>query len=253
MRRTLALTAMTASLLMGLVVPASAHVEVTPDVAAPGKLQMYTVTVPNERDDQATVEVEVTLPAGFTLDVAQSVPGWTTVITKKGGAPVAVAWKAGRIPVGTFSSFQLLGRNPARTGALSWRALQRYERTTVTWDGPSTSENPAAVVRLVPGAATSLDAVATPASGSTQTSRGSVTDPLARSRAALGVALGIAALAALLAPISLRELRRRAGSRPPAPPAAKGQPASSTPPQSNRSARPREGGVNAARRARRGG
>ncbi len=206
-RRALTLAGVTGTLLAAFALPASAHVEVTPARAAPGQLQLYTIQVPNELPDQATVEVDITLPTGFVLDVAQALPGWQTVISKQAGAPVGVAWKGGGIPVGTFTAFQVQGRNPARSGPLIWRTVQRYERSTVTWSGAAGSAAPAPVVQLVKGAAVGGDTAAvqtTPAAPSSSTS-----DQLARSRAAFAIAIGVAALGLVLAPLALTALRRR--------------------------------------------
>lgn len=217
MRRALTLAGVTGTMLVAVALPASAHVDVTPDRAAPGQLQRYTIEVPNELPDQATVAVDVTLPAGFVLDVAQALPGWQTVITKQGGAPVGVAWKGGRIPVGTFTTFQVQGRNPARSGPLTWRAVQHYERSTVNWTGAAGSPEPAPVVQLVKGAAARVDTAGVDSSPGAPSS--STSDPLARSRAAFAIAVGVAALGLVLAPLALTALRRRT-----APPPAAAQP-----------------------------
>ena len=211
-----------AAVLLGVQAPsASAHVQVQPGRAAPGHLQRYSVEVPNELADQDTVEVDLTLPAGFALDVAQSVPGWQTVISRRAGVPVAVSWRGGRIPVGTFATFDVEGRNPARSETLSWRTVQRYQRTSVDWGGGATSAYPAPVVQLVPGAAPAAAAAAV--GGNTTAADpagGSAVDPLARSRAAAGIAVGVAALGLMLGRAAIGALRRRSGYPDPAPPVA---------------------------------
>ena len=124
-RRALTLAGVTGTLLAAFALPASAHVEVTPARAAPGQLQRYTIEVPNELPDQATVEVNVTLPVGFVLDVAQALPGWQTVISKQGGIPVGVAWTGGRIPVGTFTELEYLNLGFSRVGSAGIFHLSR--------------------------------------------------------------------------------------------------------------------------------
>lgn len=207
MRRLLVVTGVAVTVLLGVASPAFAHVSLTPQSAPAGRLQLYTVQVPNELPDQATVEIDVTLPAGFVLDVAQSVPGWSTVITRRAGTPVAVAWKAGRIPVGTFASFQIQGRNPPQQGSIRWPTVQRYERTTVTWNGAATAEDAAPYVRLVAPGTTLAGGV--DGSPPVPLSTGEATDQLARSRAALGIALALLALGLVLGPLSVGFLRRR--------------------------------------------
>lgn len=207
MGRLLVMAAVASGVVAGSALPAAAHVTVSPLVAPAGQLQLYTVQVPNELIDQATVEVDLTLPAGFLLDAAQSIPGWKTVITAKAGKPVEVAWKGGNIPVGTFVSFQLQGRNPRNAAVLTWAVVQRYEHETVRWDGPPTAEQAAPTVHLTAAAA----ADAPRADGLPGNPRGAQpTDDLARSRAALGIALSIAALGVGLGPVAVARLRRSA-------------------------------------------
>jgi uncharacterized protein YcnI len=195
MRRALAAAALTAAALVASAGTASAHVAVTPERSAPGEFLAYTLTVPNELEGQSTTDVEVTLPGGFTLEAAQAVPGWTTRVTKGAdGTAERIRWSGGRIPPGTFAAFQLRGRNGDQAATLAWKAVQRYERTTVSWTGAADDDTPAATTRIDPAA--SADP-ARPAA----TAAADGTDPLARSRAALagvlaGTALAVAAVAA---------------------------------------------------------
>ena len=209
-----------ATVLLGVQAPpVSAHVQVQPGRAAPGQLQRYSVEVPNELADQDTVEVDLTLPAGFALDVAQSVPGWQTVIGRRAGVPVVVSWRGGRIPVGTFATFDVEGRNPSRSGPLRWRTVQRYQRTSVDWGGGATSAYPAPVVQLATAA---VPAAAAAGSNTTAADPGGglAVDLLARSRAAAGIAVGVAALGLLLGRAAIGALRRRGGYPDPPPPIA---------------------------------
>lgn len=219
MRRILAVTASSAVLLLAAAIPASAHVQISPTTSIPGQFQLYSLQVPNELDDQATVEVDLTLPVGFTLDSAQQVPGWRTITTRTNGAPVAVAWKGGSIPIGTFGVFQLQGRNPAAGHDLTWRTVQRYERSVVRWEGKLGSDGAAPVVRLAVASAGIPSAnLPAPSSVGPPTATGPGVDALARSRAALGIALSLAALALGLLPRALAVLRGRLAVRETAPP-----------------------------------
>lgn len=194
--------------------------EVTPATAAPGQFLVYTVTVPNERDDSATIEIDLSLPAGFELDSAEQKAGWTTVVHKrKDGTPDQVSWRGGKIPVATFATFSLQGRNPSSGKSLTWNAIQRYENATVVWAGPESSPNPASVVELS-GKATA-GAAATPVTSAQRT------DPVARSRAALALVLAGAALIVALALSLARFIRRR--DKAPGSLAPSSDPAPSTP------------------------
>lgn len=196
MLRALAAAALTAAALLASAPTASAHVAVTPERSAPGEFLAYTLTVPNELEGQSTTDVEVTLPDGFTLEAAQAVPGWTTRVAKGAdGRAERIRWSGGRIPPGTFAAFQLRGRNGDQPATLAWKAVQRYERTTVSWTGAADDDTPAATTRIDPAAAAGTGQPA-----ATATAEGA--DPLARSRAALaavlaGTALLVAAVVAL--------------------------------------------------------
>jgi uncharacterized protein YcnI len=205
--RVAAVTGGSAALLLATALPAAAHVELTPDTAAPGQFLVYTVSVPNERDDSATTAVDLKLPPGFILDAAQAVSGWKTVVVKAAdGTPTQVTWTGGRIPVGTFATFQLQGRNPSTTGALSWRAIQHYEHVDVVWDGKPGSQTPAPVVTL---SARSLPAAGAATTTGTTGTTGTTVDQLARSRAALAIAMAGAGLLVGLLPTVLAFARRR--------------------------------------------
>ena len=188
MLRALAAAALTAAALLASAAAASAHVAVTPERSTPEEFLAYTLTVPNELEGQSTTDVEVTLPDGFTLEAAQAVPGWTTRVTRKAdGSAGRVRWSGGRIPPGTFAAFQLRGRNGDQPATLAWKAVQRYERTTVSWTGAADDDTPAATTRIDPAAAAGT---AQPAA----TAAAEGTDPLARSRAALAAVLAATAL-----------------------------------------------------------
>jgi uncharacterized repeat protein (TIGR01451 family) len=225
-RRTLSLLAMLAVALLLPAAPAAAHITVSPEQAAPGASATYTITVPNELTDQATVAVGVTLPAGFDLEAGQAVPGWTTTVDKRpDGTARAVRWTGGRIPPGTFSIFALQGRNPTAATTLTWPLVQRYERQTVSWTGPPGSANPAATTAVAgqaPTASTTASTLAAPspqptpptvpgaAVGPPQSADAGSADDLARSRAALALALAGTALALAVAALIIGRSARPA-------------------------------------------
>ena len=69
--------------------PRSAHVTVLPESSRPGETTDLTFRVPNERDDAATVQVDVFLPKGVPAKVS-SPDGWTQVALGTG----EVRWTA---------------------------------------------------------------------------------------------------------------------------------------------------------------
>ena len=206
--------------LAGIVMTAGAafaHVEISPEQVAPGSFGTYTVQVPNEEADEDTVGLDLTLPDGFLLESAESVPGWRTTVDVRGdGTPVAVHWKGGRLAPHTFGQFAITGRVPKQPGTLQFPAVQHYETTTETWDGTEDSEHPAPTL-VVSRSAASTESARVPlaTTGGDQAGTGSAagTDDLARARADLALALALTALVALAGLGTLALLRRRAAPR----------------------------------------
>lgn len=146
----------TGSLLMAST--AWAHVSITPNTSTPGQSAQVSFRVPNERDDAATVRLEVVFPADRPLPTASvgDVAGWTaTVHRQKLATPVktddgevtdavtSITWEGGRIEPGHFQQFPVsLGRLDA--GKLTFKALQTYSNgTVVRWiDGTESGANP---------------------------------------------------------------------------------------------------------------
>jgi uncharacterized protein YcnI len=212
--------------------PAAAHVGIEPATAAPGQFGTYTLTVPNERPDQDTVALDVTVPAGFQLAEAESVPGWQTVIdTRSDGTVSAVHWRNGHLPPHTFAQFRLRGRTGNAAGRLAFNAAQHYERELEEWTGAPDSEHPAPTIIVATAAANApapsttaaanphapsatADSAATAPSAVVQVApaqAGTVagTDSLARSRASLALMLALTALLAVSTLLGLTVLRRR--------------------------------------------
>lgn len=190
--------------------PALAHVGVSPETAAPGSFATYTFTVPNERAAEDTVGLDVTLPAGFTVEDAESLPSWRTVIdTRPDGTARAVHWSGGRIPPHTFGRFALRGRTGDAAGVLTFPAVQRYTSGSESWAGAPTTDHPAPIV-TVGGTAAAGPQVA---AAQTEPSAQAGVDPLARSRSALALMLAVAALLGLAGGLGVAALRRAVTAR----------------------------------------
>jgi uncharacterized protein len=208
-----------AALVAALALPAAAraHVTLQPKAVAAGGFTVLDVRVPTERDDAATVKVDLQLPDGFAEASYQSTPGWTVTVHKQRLAkpiqtddgPVTeevkrITWtadsKADGIQPGQFRDFPLSVQVPGRPGdTLTFKALQTYSSgEIVRWIGAADSDTPAPTVSLT--AATPAGAAKAPAasSGGGGASKG------------LGIAaLVVAIVAAALGATSLA-LRRRA-------------------------------------------
>src|ERR671933_2153492 len=87
--------------------PAFGHAVVSPPVVEPGTLQVFTLSVPTEREDRKTTKVELFVPKGFAIDSFAPTPGWRRRVSSTGSGENAV------VNTGTGSG----GRAPAPGGA----------------------------------------------------------------------------------------------------------------------------------------
>jgi uncharacterized protein YcnI len=158
--------------MLGLVLvagPAYAHVEVSPSEANQGGDATFTFTVPNEKDDADTTQVEIDLPSANPIGSVsvQPVPGWTInvekttlttpVKTDDGDVTEAVSkitWSGGTIKPGEFQQFPVSMGPLPKTDEIVFKALQTYsdgdvvrwiEATPASGEEP---EHPAPVVTL---------------------------------------------------------------------------------------------------------
>lgn len=193
---------------------AAAHVTLQPTAGRPADLQRYRVIVPNEREAQATTGVDLRMPAGITFALVEALPGWRTQVVKRGSTISELRWRRGRVPPGGYAELHFIARNPVRTGAIAWKALQRYDDgSVVRWIGSPTSDQPAPVTQLSESA-TPVDVVSTHGESAPAVT-GAAKAPAATSGGddgGDGLALGVAIAAAVLAAGALGlQLRRRRG------------------------------------------
>jgi uncharacterized protein YcnI len=145
--RRLATVALATLLLLAVAVPASAHVTLRTDNPAAGGFAVYTIRVPNERDDAATTQVEVRMPDGFEASRYRPADGWDIAI-EDGVMTIG----GGRIEPGQYEDFSFQARNPEEAGVLVFPAIQTYDSgEVVEWVGAEDADTPAARVELVPG------------------------------------------------------------------------------------------------------
>src|SRR5580704_13648044 len=94
---------------------ASAHAEISPKVSLSGKLQLYSLAVPTEKNNLTTSKIVMTVPGGFGIDsFAPPPPGWHQDIKQTGSGNNAVitqvTWTGGHVPTGEDSLFQFLAQ-----------------------------------------------------------------------------------------------------------------------------------------------
>jgi hypothetical protein len=128
--------------------PAGAHVQVQPAAAAPGDAVLFSVLVPNERE-QSTVQVSLKVPKGVLPFAYEDPPGWRRKVTLAGDGSTDVVRWSGRLRADGFVRFGILAGTPEREGDLKWSAIQKYsDGKEAAWIGPPDAEEPAPVTRI---------------------------------------------------------------------------------------------------------
>jgi uncharacterized protein YcnI len=147
-RRTAALAV---AIVLGVPAAALAHARVSPAVSLSGQLQLYSLTVPTEKENAATTKVVLTVPQGFGIDSFVPPPaGWTQTVKSSGSGEEAVVqqvtWIGGRTPTGQDSMFQFLAQ-PSKPGTYTFQVRQTYsDGSIVDWTGSESSESPAPTI-----------------------------------------------------------------------------------------------------------
>ena len=144
MLRKASLLALGAIAALAFAATASAHAIVSPAVALDKKLQVFTLSVPTEKEGATTTKIELTLPNGFSIDSYEAAPGWTRTTTKS-----TVTWSGGKVPTEEDAVFHF---NASTTGAKTYTfdVRQTYsDGAVVDWTGPESSDTPAPTIEAV--------------------------------------------------------------------------------------------------------
>jgi uncharacterized protein YcnI len=153
MRHRIALGALVALAALTFTGVASAHARLSPPVAVAKELQLFTLAVPTEKANAQTTSIELTLPAGFSIDSFVPAAGWKRVVQTTGSGDAAViqkvTWTGGSVPTGEDSAFSFLAiAGASKTYTFSVR--QTYsDGSVVDWTGPESADAPAPVVKAV--------------------------------------------------------------------------------------------------------
>jgi uncharacterized protein YcnI len=145
--RRAAVAALTATGCLVLAAPAFGHAVVSPPVVEPGTLQVFTLSVPTEREDRTTTKVELFVPKGFAIDSFAPARGWKRTVSSTGSGEEAVVnkvtWSGGSTPTEEDAVFQFdATATAART--YTFRVRQTYDDLNVVeWSGPESSDTPA--------------------------------------------------------------------------------------------------------------
>ena len=141
------LAAPTAVAWAALCAPAFGHAVISPPVVEPATLQVFTLSVPTEREDRLTTSVELTVPKGFAIDSFAPARGWKRKVSSTGSGEGAVVnkvtWTGGEVPNEEDAVFQF-NASASAAETYTFKVRQTYEDASVVdWSGPESSDTPA--------------------------------------------------------------------------------------------------------------
>ncbi len=145
--------ALAAAAALIVAVSASAHARVSPPVSVSGKLQLYSLAVPTEKENLTTTKIVLTVPKGFGIDsFVPTSDGWKQQVQSTGSGDSAVVqkvtWTGGSVPTGEDSLFQFLAQ-PAKTGTYTFQVQQTYsDGSIVDWNEPESGADPAPTIAV---------------------------------------------------------------------------------------------------------
>lgn len=126
------------TLVLALVVPASAHVVVQPKEALTASFQTFTVGVPNEKSVPTTA-VKVDIPTGLQFVSPTQKPGWQITVEKtgegEGASAKSITWSGNQVAAGFRDDFTFSAKLPEDPTELQWKAYQTYaDGQVVAWE-----------------------------------------------------------------------------------------------------------------------
>ena len=127
--------------------PAFGHAVVSPPVVESGALQVFTLSVPTEREERTTTEIELTVPKGFAIDSFAPARGWKRKVASTGSGETAVVntvtWTGGSVPTGEDAVFSF-NATASTSQTYTFKVRQTYDdEAVVDWTGDEGSDTPA--------------------------------------------------------------------------------------------------------------
>lgn len=117
-----------------------AHVTVKPSEVPSATYQLFTVSVPNEKE-QATTALRLVIPEGVSSVTPSQKDGWTITTTQTNGLVSEITWADGSIAPERRDDFTFSAKTPAETIQLKWKAYQTYaDGTIVAWDQEASTD-----------------------------------------------------------------------------------------------------------------
>jgi uncharacterized protein YcnI len=145
---------------LALAPSAFAHAELFPSQIPSGDGYLLNLTVPNEKDNASTTQIQVTMPADFDLEHVAPVPGWTVsvagqkMVNGEMGGGNSITWK-GKLS-GTELAVLPFSGVPKKAEDYAFTVRQTYsDGSVVVWSGDESSDTPAAHVTATAAASSS--------------------------------------------------------------------------------------------------
>jgi uncharacterized protein YcnI len=132
---------------LAVAAPAFGHAVVSPPVVESAALQVFTLSVPTEKEGRLTTTVQLTVPPGFAIDSFAPARGWSRRVSTTGSGETAVVnrvtWSGGHTETDEDAVFQF---NATATEARTYtfKVRQTYDDgSIVDWIGAESSDTPA--------------------------------------------------------------------------------------------------------------
>jgi uncharacterized protein YcnI len=142
-----AVAALTVVAALVFAAPALGHAVVSPPVVESGALQVFTLSVPTEREERTTTSIELTVPKGFAIDSFAPARGWKRKVSATGSGETAVVnkvtWTGGSVPTEEDAVFQF-NATASTAQTYTFKVRQTYDdEAVVDWAGDEGSDTPA--------------------------------------------------------------------------------------------------------------
>jgi len=137
-------------LILGISLPAAAHIRIYPTESQQGAREKYTMRVPNEKQAKCS-RIEGEFPADVDIYDFEFKPGWKIDFKKDDkGKIIGATWTGVMMPY-EFVEFGMLGINSKTASNLTWKFVQYYDDgTKEEFVGPVGSRLPSPVTTLTP-------------------------------------------------------------------------------------------------------
>jgi uncharacterized protein YcnI len=136
---------------LALAPSAFAHAELFPNQIPSGDGYLLNLTVPNEKENASTTQIQISMPADFDLEHVAPVPGWTVAVAGQHmengemGGGSSITWK-GKLSGTQLAVLPFVGV-PKKAKAYAFTVRQTYsDGSVVVWAGDESSDTPAAHV-----------------------------------------------------------------------------------------------------------